>query len=137
MLQQDVIVALRSEFKDYYIEVETNGSFAPTTVCAKAVDLFTVSYKTKNSGNAPYELKMRNAKCVYKFVVCDKKDFKEIEAIIKKFALPKNKIYLMPEGVTREEILNKHAFVMDYCIKRGYRFSTRLHVLAWGLKRGV
>lgn len=136
MLQQDVIVALRREFPDYYIEVETNGSIAPKPECRDAVNLFTVSYKTSNSGNAPYELKTRGEKCVYKFVVCVPDDFSEIETVIKKYALPPDRIFLMPEGATREEVLKKQPFVMARCTERGYRFSTRQHVLVWGGERG-
>lgn len=136
MLQQDVICALRRKFPDYYIEVETNGSIAPRPECEKAVDLFTVSYKTSNSGNASYELKTRGEKCVYKFVVCREGDFEEIETVIQKYTLPSDKIFLMPEGATRKGVLEKQPFVMDYCVRRGYRFSPRLHVMAWGNARG-
>lgn len=149
MLQQEVICALRSEFPDYYMEVETNGSIAARPECLEAVNLFTVSYKTSNSGNPPYELKMAGGltiaggaapevakKCVYKFVVCREEDFEEIESVIQKYALPVDKIFLMPEGATREEVLQKQPFVMDYCARRGYRFSPRLHVMAWGASRG-
>src|SRR3989338_2506535 len=41
MLQQDAISAIRREFPDYYIEVETNGS--QPVRCFDDVDLFTVS----------------------------------------------------------------------------------------------
>lgn len=134
MLQQSVISSIRREFPDYYIEVETNGSQA--VHCFDDVNLFTVSYKTSNSGNAPYELKTINEKCVYKFVVCGEGDFEEIESVIKKYSLPADKIFLMPEGVTREEILKKENFVSEYCKKNGYQFTTRLHILKWGNKRG-
>lgn len=134
MLQQDVITAIRREFPDYYIEIETNGS--QPVRCADDVDLFTVSYKTSNSGNAPYELKTINEKCVYKFVVCSEGDFDEIEKIIKKYNLPADKIFLMPEGVSREEILKKHDFIIDYCTRRGYQFTTRMHIITWGNERG-
>lgn len=126
MLQQDAILKIRREFPSYYIEVETNGS--QPVKCFDAVNLFTVSYKLKNSGNAPYQLKTVNEKCVYKFTITDKKDFKEIEAVIKKYRLPGDKIFLMPKGTTKKEILNKH-FIVDYCLKKGYRFTTRLHIL--------
>jgi 7-cyano-7-deazaguanosine (preQ0) biosynthesis protein QueE len=152
LLQQNAICLFRRKFKDYYIEVETNGSIAPTAECEKAVDLFTVSYKTKNSGNAPYELKVaqkieeiaspfgklraRKDKVVFKFVVADKKDFAEIEKIIKKYKLPSGKIFLMPEGVTREVVLKRQKWLVEICKKRGYRFSPRLHVMIWGNLRG-
>lgn len=127
MLQQAVISAMRREFSDYYIEVETNGS--QEVRCFADVDLFTVSYKTSNSGNAPYELKTLNEKCVYKFVVCRKGDFDEIEEVIKKYRLPADKIFLMPEGATREEVLNKQELVLEQCKKAGYRFSPRLQIV--------
>lgn len=129
MLQQNVISAIRREFSDYYIEVETNGSIAPQPECEQTVDLFTVSYKTSNSGNPPYELKTLGEKCVYKFVICREGDFEEIEEVIKKYRLPADKIFLMPEGVTREEVLNKQQFVLKQCKKIGYRFSPRLQIL--------
>lgn len=130
MLQQDVISATRREFPDYYIEVETNGS--QECRCYDDVNLFTVSYKTSNSGNAAYGLKTANDKCVYKFVIRRKDDFDEIEAIIQQYQLPPEKVFLMPEGVTRDEILRKHQFVADFCAQSGYNFSTRLHILNWG-----
>ncbi|PIQ77687.1 7-carboxy-7-deazaguanine synthase [Candidatus Peregrinibacteria bacterium CG11_big_fil_rev_8_21_14_0_20_46_8] len=135
MLQQDVICAIREEFLDYYIEVETNGSFAATEKCAEAVDLFTVSYKTSNSGNAPYELKMFGLACVYKFVVDAVGDFEEIEAVIAKYKLPAEKIYLMPQGVTRDELLKKHDMLIARCKEKGYTFTPRLHILTWGAER--
>lgn len=134
MLQQPVISAIRKEFPAYYIEVETNGSQA--VQCFDDVDLFTVSYKTSNSGNAPYELKTKNEKCVYKFVVCGEGDFEEIEDVIRRYELPAEKIFLMPEGTTREEILKKSDLIAEYCKQRGYQFTTRLHILMWGPERG-
>lgn len=133
MLQQDAISAIRREFPDYYIEVETNGS--QEVKCLNDVDLFTVSYKLKNSGNALYELKTINNKCVYKFTVASRRDFKEIEQIRAKYRLPREKIYLMPEGTTPESLLKKR-FISDYCLRMGYRFTTRLHILIWGNERG-
>ena len=133
MLQQDAICAIRREFPGHYIEVETNGS--RSVRCYNEADLFTVSYKTSNSGNAPYELKTKNDKCVYKFVICAPGDFDEIEKIIEKYNLPAEKIFLMPEGATRRGILEKRDMVMDYCSLRGYRFSTRMHIMMWDGQR--
>lgn len=133
MLQQKVISAIRKEFPDYYIEVETNGS--QEVRCFDEVNLFTVSYKTSNSGNPPYELKTKNSKCVYKFVICKKNDFDEIEEVIKKYHLPADKNFLMPEGVSREELLKKNNFIIEYCKARGYHFTPRLHILTWGNAR--
>lgn len=133
MLQQGSISAIRNAFPDYYIEVETNGS--QPIKCADDVNLFTVSYKTANSGNAPYELKTTGAKCVYKFVVTSPDDFPEIEEIISLYNLPANKIFLMPEGVTKEALEAKSPQIIEYCKKRGYRFTPRLHIMAFGNAR--
>lgn len=127
MLQQEAIKAIRREFPWYYIEVETNGS--QEAKCIEAVDLFTVAYKTKNSGNPPYPLKTINEKCVYKFTVTHAGDFEEIEAIIKKYSLPGDRIFLMPEGASRAQVLKKHPFIIKFCKKTGYRFTPRLQIL--------
>lgn len=137
MLQQESIIALRAAFPPYYIEVETNGSMPATKKCEQAVNLFTVSYKTSNSGNEPYELKTRNKKCVYKFVADSPKDFAEIEEVIERYGLPAGKIILMPQGISEKELAPKHDFIIEQCKKKGYRFSPRLHVLLWGAQRGV
>ncbi len=135
MLQQGEIVALRNAFPNFYIEVETNGS--QPILCADSVDLFTVSYKMKNSGNASYELKTIGEKCVYKFVMCSVEDGVEINELVKQYDLPREKVYIMPEGVTAQALLEKTPFVTKFALENGYRFTTRLHVLAYGAKRGV
>ena len=128
LLQQDSISAIRREFPQYYIEVETNGSISPR--CVSDVDLLTVSHKLKNSGNAPYELKAKNEKCIYKFVVCSEEDFADIEEIISRYKLPSQKIYLMPEGKSEKALKSKYALISDYCMAKGYNMTTRLQILA-------
>lgn len=127
MIQQDAIKEIRRAFPRHYIEVETNGSMP--VWCLKEVDLFNVSYKTKNSGNRPYALKTINKKCVYKFVVAGRRDFAEIEKVIKKYKLPASKVFLMPEGKTPAVILRKSPFIAEYCKRKGYNFTTRLQIL--------
>ncbi len=148
MLQQGEIVALKAAFQDFYIEVETNGSQSPTVEIQLSVDLFTVSYKTSNSKNESYELKVlpfaadciskNNApKVVYKFVVDSPSDFDEIDVLVKQYNLPREKIFLMPQGITAPELEKRSPFIAAHCLKKGYRYTTRLHVLLWGSKRGV
>lgn len=127
MLQQDAIKAIRFEFPNYYIEVETNGS--QDVNCFDEVDLFTVSYKTSNSGNPPYLLKTKNIKSVYKFVIREKGDFEEIEEVIKKYHLPADRIFLMAQGATPDEIFGKEPFIIEYCDRRRYKYSPRLQIL--------
>lgn len=135
MLQQGEIRAIRKEFPQYYIEVETNGSIAAQSI--DEIDLFTVSYKTKNSGNSHYELKLRNEKCVYKFVVDSPADLDEIQDIVERYDLPREKVFLMPQGATREDVSSRHEMVIEACKEYGFRFSPRLQVLIWGNARKV
>jgi hypothetical protein len=37
----------------------------------------------------------------------------------------------------RDEQLAQMPIVMEWCRRHGFRFSPRLHILAWGPKRGV
>lgn len=70
-----------------------------------------------------------------KFVMCSSEDLEEIQEVQRQLQLPNDHIYLMPEGITQEEILAKSGWLSDLCTKTGYRFSSRLHVLAYGNKR--
>lgn len=72
----------------------------------------------------------------FKFVYESKKD-KWWENIIDRVGIPYDRVWIMPEGKTREEQLNKSNEVIEYCKYQGYNFSPRLHTLVWDKKRGV
>ncbi len=44
-------------------------------------------------------------------------------------------IYLMPAGITKEQLEEKRAWLMDTCIKLGFNYSDRLHIVAFGNER--
>lgn len=73
----------------------------------------------------------------FKFVVSSPEDLIEIE---EKYIIPlqihHHRIYLMPEGVTNEDLSNTK-WIVEECIKRGWNYSDRLHVRIYGDKRGV
>ena len=46
-------------------------------------------------------------------------------------------ILLMPEGVTVNELNAKSHWLVEQCIRNGYRYCPRLHVELFGLKRSV
>ncbi len=73
----------------------------------------------------------------WKFVVVDQRDVAEVLRLAEHFALPRERILLMPEGVRRDEILERSRWVIDECRRHGFRYSPRLHILLWGAKRGV
>jgi len=54
----------------------------------------------------------------------------------KKFQIPSNKIWIMPEGSSRRDQLNRMKEVAEYCIEKKYNMAIRAHTLIWGKKRG-
>ena len=42
----------------------------------------------------------------------------------------------MPEGTTADALTRRSTWLAEACTERGYRFSTRLHILLWSDERG-
>ncbi len=127
--------------RGFTVEVETSGTLPPPQV---AVDQWNVSLKLAGSG-VP-EAKRINPEAIrrflglgawWKFVVVDGPDVAEVLRLAERFALPRERILLMPEGVRPEEILERSPWVVEECKRYGFRYSPRLHILLWGARRGV
>lgn len=73
----------------------------------------------------------------FKFVVTTEEQLQEVEMIEEKLLIPRSKIYLMPEGVTNEQLQKRRQWVMETCIKKGYNFTDRLHIIAYDNKRNA
>jgi 7-carboxy-7-deazaguanine synthase len=73
----------------------------------------------------------------FKFVAADIRSLEEINLFVQDNAIPKQKVYIMPMGATREEQLSRMQMVFTFCAEHGYRMSPRLHILVFGEKRGV
>ena len=134
-----VVRALKD--RDFTVEVETSGVIAPP---ALPVDQWNVSLKLAHSGVAestrinPAAIRgFLDRRAWWKFVVTQPSDVAEVLALAERFALPHDRILLMPEGIRREELLERSLWVVDECRRHGFRYSPRLHVLLWGAKRGV
>lgn len=70
-----------------------------------------------------------------KFVMTSEDDLKEIQEIQKELKLPPHRIFLMPEGITRDEIIARGPAINDLCVENGYRYSPREHVILYNNKR--
>jgi 7-carboxy-7-deazaguanine synthase len=140
LLQQGELLGLLKQLKGYFVEVETNGSIA--LKIAKYVEHINCSPKLSNSGNKPYALKIKpaNKKVIYKFVVsagahlrqgfgARLRDINEIKRFIRANKIPKNRVWLMPEGVDREKIIERSKWIIEICKKEGFNFSPRLHIM--------
>lgn len=140
LIQQSGIKELLLKLPKYYVEVETSGSLIPQI--NELINQYNCSPKLTNSKNRPINYAgtlpaFPQEKTWFKFVIDNKKDLKEVKTMIKKCGLSNGKIILMPQGITREEIIEKSPWIAEICKKENWHFSTRLHIEIWGNKRGV
>jgi 7-carboxy-7-deazaguanine synthase len=78
-----------------------------------------------------------NYKYQLKFVVDSQADLPEIEATIEKIGnINSERIMLMPQAVTRDELLTKSLMVAELCKRTGFTFCQRLQVLLWDNAKG-
>lgn len=146
MLHQDrmpsMIKALRQGGFEF-IEIETNGTIVPSVEMLDAISWWNCSPKLANN-ERPMECNLvpetlatiaATGRADFKFVVRDRNDVDEIERVYLPY-IPSESIMLMPEGVTRARQLELMPMVMAECGRTGFRFSPRMHILAWGNERG-
>ena len=145
LMQQDDLAELLTFLKPkFYVEVETNGTILPNNALSVLVDQWNVSPKTKNSGNPLemcednecYTFFSKKKNCYFKYVVESEDDLIEINQFISKYSLKKDKVLLMTQAITKEEILAKENNVFTISKKNSLGFSPRLHVMKWGSQRG-
>lgn len=142
LLQQEAIENLIKVLPDWQVEIETNGTIEPSKYLMGRCQ-FNISPKLKNSGNSdnqrlkPEILKFFNKlnRSYFKFVVKAKKDFIEIDELVKELKLENNKIIIMPEGKTRAAMITKSISLVEPVKERGWRLIPRLHIILWGNKR--
>jgi 7-carboxy-7-deazaguanine synthase len=74
-----------------------------------------------------------------KFVISESQDFNRVQKFLKHSVMNNpNRVYLMPEGISRDAQTGDLARqVWEYCAKEGFNFSSRLHTLLYGNKRGI
>ncbi|MGE5183506.1 MAG: hypothetical protein ACM31C_15650 [Acidobacteriota bacterium] len=147
LLQQPALVTLARSLRarGLRIEVETNGAIEPTSELAGLVDQWNVSPKLESSGNrrsarlrvGPLSWFSGAPNASFKFVVSRPEDLVEVEALQRQFEIPAGRVILMPEGTDADALAGRSTWIAEECARRGYRFSTRLHVLLWGSRRGT
>ena len=71
----------------------------------------------------------------FKFVVEEGID--EILSLVEENRIPREKVWLMPMGATREAQLARTPDLWRLCADNGFNLSARLHVLAFDDKKGV
>jgi len=134
-----------------HITIETAGiAYIPNMPC----DLISISPKLSNS--VPDDAKLAaihkdskldlavlgelisNYNYQLKFVVDSVNDLTEIQELLDKIDnVNTQKVMLMPQAATRDELLAKSPMVADMCKLVGFAFSQRLQVLLWNNRKGT
>jgi len=141
LLQQDKIAQLIKILPGWSIEIETNGTVPPSDALLSCQ--INSSPKLSNSGNLkvlrykPDVLKRINnwPNSWFKFVVQDETDLTEVEEIVKACKLSKDKVLIMPEGYTLDDVKKHAALVAKAVIKHGWRIGRRNQLTWFGTKR--
>jgi len=134
-----------------HITIETAGiAYIPDMPC----DLMSISPKLSNS--TPQDAKIaamhdrsrldlavlgeliEHYDYQLKFVVDSQDDIAEIQETLGRLGnVDVQKVMLMPQAATRDELLSKSPMVADLCKRTGFAFSQRLQVLLWDNKRAT
>lgn len=135
----------------YTAEVETNGTRIPH----KQIKGFweshysqmqwNISPKFENAGEAIVpdalqhwsDLAKKQENVFFKFVLRQgfaSEDLNSVLEIQKEFEIDSSRIWLMPEGVTRESQMEAR-WLADLCLQHQFRMTPRLHILLYGEQR--
>lgn len=141
LIQQKKIAELRRRLPGWEFEIETNGTIMPIPELSDCQ--FNCSPKLSNSGNPlekrykPNVLKHINKlpKSQFKFVVTKPDDFLEVQQMIDECNLNPEKILVMPEGQTAEEVALHAYAVADEVASRGWKITMRNQLIWYGSKR--
>ncbi|MGH7566221.1 MAG: 7-carboxy-7-deazaguanine synthase QueE, partial [Gemmatimonadota bacterium] len=146
MLQRKTLSDLVGLLKQdgFRIEVETNGTIEPKPELARVVDQWNVSPKTSNSGNIRTAREKHRAlswfagadNAYWKFVITSPPDMPEVTEFVARYGIPRERVFLMPEGTKAETVMERSTWLADICEETGFRLGARLHVLLWGATRG-
>lgn len=137
LLQEDALYELIGRFKDYHFTIETNGTKGMHPDMFEMVDLWMVSPKKDQILRTEFFGEYLNDKVWYKFVVDRKDKIDWIDKFIKDWELRKDRVMLMAQAQFLWQLRDNLPWVFKLAKERGYRVSPRLHITAYGNKRGV
>ncbi|MGB7373784.1 7-carboxy-7-deazaguanine synthase QueE [Pontixanthobacter sp.] len=145
LLQTGPLAELLELLPDMTVEVETNGTTTAPPRLDIRIDQYNVSPKLAHSGNAaelaliPERLRSYaiDPRAVFKFVVASETDVVEVAELVRAHALPRERIYLMPEGTDSESLRTREKWLTQSCLDHGFRLSDRLHIHLFGDTRGT
>jgi organic radical activating enzyme len=131
--------------KKKFLCVETNGTIAPNPATQTLIDHYSISPKLSNTTHKPgqspelaqWPQHIQVGKSCLKFVVTTPADVKEAVAMADAHGWPRWNVWVMPEGTDSARLLGSFEAIADEAIRLRVNVSQRLHILAWGDKRGT
>ena len=145
LMQAGALADLLGLLPDIEVEIETNGTVRPSAHIDIRVDQYNVSPKLAHSGNAselaliPERLDFfaSDPRAFFKFVVADPSDVEEVDTLQKEYRIPKDRLFLMPEGTDSNTLSSRQQWLAPLCLEKGYRMSDRMHIHLYGDRRGT
>lgn len=143
LIQQAALVDFLEKLDAEWVEIETAGTLAPLPQLWMGVDQFNVSPKLAHSGND-----MRKARkldvlrlftrhpSVFKFVAQSVEDLDEVADVVQKARIPKERVWIMPEGTDADTLQTKAMLLSEAVLERGWNLTLRMQVELWGARRG-
>jgi 7-carboxy-7-deazaguanine synthase len=81
---------------------------------------------------------MKRSDYQLKFVIERLADLLEVETLLGQLpGVDREKVLLMPQGITREELAERGPVVAEACKKHGFRYCPRLHIELFGNRRAT
>lgn len=155
-IQKDFLDVLHILATFFHVTIETNGtrpvdatilrqhpnilfSISPKLSCSTPVGSEWEKQHSEQRSNFPALVDLvSNYSSYLKFVVTSESDLVEVldieDALSSAVRKPLD-IWLMAEGRTAEDVKAKAPWVIDQCIKYGFRYSPRAHLDVYGPKR--
>ena len=130
--------------EDWSVEVETNGTLLPPPELLRRVTQWNAAPKLSNSGET-LERRFRpdvlavllaTERAYLKLVIASVVDADEAEALLSSLGWPRERVLFMPQAATRNELATRAPLVHAEALRRGVRYSPRLHVERWDGARG-
>ena len=145
LLQASAVARMLAFLPDMRVEIETNGTVAPPPALDALVAQYNVSPKLAHSGNPadlalpPERLRAWAAepRAAFKFVVARPADIEEVLELAERFAIPRERVWLMAEGTDATTLEAREAWLAPLCLEHGLTLSNRMHIQLYGDTRGT
>ena len=131
--------------KPYEWHVETNGTIDPNSVMRQHITHFTVSPKINTRDPLKKRIKPKvlgefaemsdRGQASFKFVCKDAADVVVVEDMMSELDVKPGAVWIMPEGVTADAVLNGARAIADETARCHYNLTLRQQVLMYGTER--